>query len=53
MTPELIAILTVGVTPAGFIRPVHRDLSDPIARVEKIQAGIRGELAERRLPRAA
>ena len=48
MTPELIAILSVGVALAAFIRAVHRDLSDRIARVEKSQDEIGGEIAELR-----
>ena len=43
MTPELIAILAVGVGLAGLMRAMHRDLSDRIARVE----GEIGDLRER------
>ena len=43
MTPELIAILAVGVALAGLVRAMHRDLSGRLSRVE----GEIGDLRER------
>lgn len=48
MTPELIAILAVGVALGGLVRAMHRDLSDRIAHVERGQEEIRGEIGDLR-----
>lgn len=48
MTPELIAILAVGVGLAGLMHAMHRDLSDRIAHVERGQEEIRGEIGDLR-----
>lgn len=48
MTPELIAILAVGVGLAGLMHAMHRDLSGRIAHVERGQEEIRGEIGDLR-----